>query len=74
MLGWIRIGLSMGIENGTLLGIENGTLPGGLEIGSRHWAPVDDYDGFGNLVESAEEERQRSRRRVEHKLGQMAAQ
>ncbi len=44
------------------------------EGGAPHWAPDDDYDGFGNLIESAEQERERWRRRVEHKLGQMAAQ
>ena len=44
------------------------------EGGAPHWAPDDDYDGFGNLIETAEEERRRWRRRVEQKLGQMAAQ
>ena len=44
------------------------------EGGAPHWAPDDDYDEFGNLVESAEQERARWRRRVEQKLGQMAAQ
>lgn len=37
-----------------------------------HWEPDDDYDGFGNLIESAEEERERWRQRVERKLGQLA--
>lgn len=39
-----------------------------------HWAPDDDYDSFGNLIETAEEERARWRARVESKLAQMAAQ
>lgn len=44
------------------------------EGGAGHWAPDDDFDSFGNLIESAEEERRRWRRRVESKLAQMAAQ
>ena len=44
------------------------------EGGSAHWAPDDDYDENGVLIESAEEERARWRRRVEQKLAQMAAQ
>ena len=38
-----------------------------------HWEPDDDYDGFGNLIESAEQERERWRQRVEQKLAQLAA-
>ena len=37
-----------------------------------HWEPDDDYDQFGNLIESAEEERERWCRRVEQKLAQLA--
>lgn len=44
------------------------------EGGADHWEPDDDFDGFGNLIETAEEERRRWRRRVENKLAQMAAQ
>ena len=44
------------------------------EGGAGHWAPDDDYDEYGNLIETAEEERARWRARVESKLAQMAAQ
>ena len=36
------------------------------------WEPNDDYDRFGNLIESAEEKRERWRRRVERKLARLA--
>ena len=38
-----------------------------------YWEPDDDYDEFGNLIESAEEEREWWRQRVEQKLSQIAA-
>jgi len=38
-----------------------------------YWEPDDDYDQFGNLIESAEQERERWRQRVEQKLAQLAA-
>ena len=37
-----------------------------------YWEPDDDYDEFGHLIESAEEERERWRLRVERKLAQLA--
>ena len=37
-----------------------------------YWELDDDYDGFGNLIESAEEERERWRQRVEQKLAELA--
>ena len=37
-----------------------------------YWEPDDDYDQFGNLIESAEQERERWRQRVEQKLAQLA--
>ena len=37
-----------------------------------YWEPDDDYNEFGNLVESAEEEREWWRQRVEQKLAQIA--
>ena len=37
-----------------------------------HWEPDDDYDGFGNLIESAEQERERLRHRAEQELAQLA--
>ena len=37
-----------------------------------YWEPDDDYDQFGNLIESAEEEREWWRQRVEQKLAQIA--
>lgn len=36
------------------------------------WHPSDDYDQFGNVIETAEEKRERWRRRVEQKLRQLA--
>ena len=39
-----------------------------------YWEPDDDYDQFGNLIESAEEEREWWRQQVEQKLAQIAAQ
>ena len=39
-----------------------------------YWEPDDDYDEFGNLIESAEEEREWWRLRVEQKLAQIAVQ
>ena len=39
-----------------------------------YWEPDDDYDQFNNLIESAEEERERWRQRVEQKLAEFAAQ
>ena len=38
-----------------------------------YWEPDDDYDEFGNLIESAEDEREWWRQRVEQKLAQIAA-
>ena len=37
-----------------------------------YWEPDDDYDEFGTLIESAEEEREWWRARVEQKLAQIA--
>ncbi len=39
-----------------------------------YWEPDDDYDQVGNLIESAEEEREWWRQRVEQKLAQIAGQ
>ena len=36
------------------------------------WHPTTDYDGFGNVIETAAEKRERWRRRVERKLEQIA--
>ena len=52
------------------VGGDNPEPPGEGE--APHWEPDDDYDGFGNLIESAEQERERWRRRVEQKLAQLA--
>ena len=37
------------------------------------WHPSTDYDEFGNVIETAEEKRERWRQRVEQKLRQLAA-
>ncbi len=36
------------------------------------WHPSADYDQFGNVIETAKEKRRRWRRRVEHRLRQLA--
>ena len=51
-------------------GGDNPEPPG--EGASAHWEPDDDYDEFGILIESAEEERERWRARVEQKLRQLS--
>ena len=51
-------------------GGDNPAPPGeGMES---QWYPDDDYDQFGILLETAEEERERWRQRVEQKLQQIA--
>ena len=51
-------------------GGDNPEPPG--EGAAAHWEPDDDYDEFGILIESAEEERARWRARVEQKLWQLS--
>ena len=43
------------------------------EGGAAGWNPTTDYDGLGNVIETADEKRRRWRRRVEQKLAQLAA-
>lgn len=48
----------------------NPVLPGEGEVS--RWEPDEDYDGFGNLIKSAEEERERWRQRVNQKLAELS--
>ena len=51
-------------------GGDNPEPPG--EGAAPYWEPDDDYDEFGNVIETAEEERERWRARVEQKLRQLS--
>ena len=51
-------------------GGDNPEPPG--EGAAPYWEPDDDYDDFGNVIETAEEERDRWRARVEQKLRQLS--
>ena len=51
-------------------GRDNPEPPG--EGAAPYWGPDDDYDEFGNVIETAEEEREWWRARVEQKLRQLS--
>ena len=51
-------------------GGDNPAPPG--EGAAPYWEPDDDYDELGNVIETAEEERERWRERVEQKLRQLS--
>ena len=51
-------------------GGDNPAPPG--EGAAPYWEPDDDYDEFGNVIETAAEERERWRARVEQKLRQLS--